>query len=100
MSPEIRWIFEVDDEGRAVPPQPGFAVETIEPGEYLVTLPLAVADEFGVRASVGDDAGFIAAVPGDECGRKPNTIRVLTVRPDNSFGPRDFTIVVSMHWPG
>jgi hypothetical protein len=93
-------MFEIDDEGRALAPQPGLPVETIEPGEYLVTLPLEVANEFGIHASVGGDAGFIAAVPGDDAGRKPNTVRVLTVRPDNSFGPRDFTLVLSMHWPG
>ncbi len=96
MSPVIRWRFVVDRKGYAAPAcsENGAAVETIEPGEYLVTLPMAIAEEFGVRASVGDDAGFIAAAPGDDAGNKPNQLRILTMNGEY-FAPHDFTVVVT-----
>src|SRR5436305_1951912 len=70
------------------------AGETITPGEYLVTLPLAIARSFGLTADVEGASGFIAATPGDDDGNKPNTVRVLTVRPDNTFGPNPFRLVL------
>ncbi len=76
---ELRWTFAVDDEGRARAFDEPVAVETVMPGEYLVT----------------HDASFLAATPGDDAGNKPKTVRVLTMTRDNHFGPRPFTIVVS-----
>jgi len=96
MVPRVRWDFEVDRKGRArvAADTTGVVVQTIEPGEYLVTLPMAVAEEFGVSAEVGDDAGFIAAAPGDERGNKPNQLRILTMNGE-TFAPRSFTLVVT-----
>ncbi|MCU1347128.1 MAG: hypothetical protein JWO56_158, partial [Acidobacteria bacterium] len=64
-------------------------------GEYLVTLPADLAAGPGVGAWIGDDAGFLAATPGDDEGNKPSTVRVLTLTADQTFGPRPFTIVMS-----
>jgi hypothetical protein len=88
-------MFAVDDEGRARAVDERVAVETVSPGEYLVTLPTALAAGSGLEAWVGDGAGFLAATPGDDAGNKPKTVRVLTMTHDNHFGPRPFTIVVS-----
>jgi len=97
MSPELCWTFLVDADGRARAAAAGSAVgvETVLPGEYLVTLPMAVAREMGVVAAIDGDAGFLSATPGDDAGNKPQRIRVLTVRPDQTFGPRDFTVRLS-----
>jgi hypothetical protein len=92
---ELRWTFAVDAEGHARTFDERVAVETVTPGEYLVTLPSALAAGSGMEACIGDDAGFIAATPGDDAGNKPKTIRVLTMTRDNHFGPRPFTLVVS-----
>lgn len=94
MLPDLRWTFVVDEQGRAQVASSAtpVMVETVEPGEYLVTLPVAIARELGIRALVDDDAGFIAAAPGDEAGNKPRSVRVLTMLPDQTFGPRDFTV--------
>ena len=92
VSPEIRWSFAIDEEGRARPYDARTPVETVAPGEYLVTLPTALA---GVDAWVGDDAGFLSATPGDDAGNKPNTVRVITLTNDQAFGPRPFTIVIA-----
>jgi hypothetical protein len=91
VAPEIRWSFAIDEEGRARPYDTRTAVETVAPGEYLVTLPTPLA---GVAAWVGDGAGFLSAAPGDDDGNKPNTVRVLTLTHDDAFGPRPFTIVI------
>lgn len=93
MPSELRWVFAVDDEGRARAFDTRVAVETVVPGEYLVTLPNVIAAS--QEAWIGDDAGFLAATPGDDAGNKPKTVRVLTMTRDNHFGPRPFTIVVS-----
>ena len=98
MLPDLCWTFVVDAEGRArvaAPAGGAVGVETVLPGEYLVTLPMAVARELGVVAAVDGDAGFLAATPGDDAGNKPRRIRVLTVLPDQTFGPRDFTVRLS-----
>jgi hypothetical protein len=92
VSPEVRWMFAIDDEGRAQAFDERVEVETVAPGEYLVTLPMPITAH---AAWVGDDAGFLAATPGDDAGNKPNVVRVLTMTTDNHFGPRPFTIVVS-----
>ncbi len=91
-----QWNFAIDESGcaRLMRASAPAEVETITPGEYLVTLPMATAREFGLTADVDDGAGFIAAAPGDDAGNKPNTVRVLTVRPDNTFGPRPFRVVL------
>jgi hypothetical protein len=96
MFAQLQWNFAIDDLGcaRLAKASAPAAVETITPGEYLVTLPLATAREFGFTADVDGNAGFIAATPGDDDGNKPNTVRVLTVRPDNTFGPRPFRLVL------
>jgi len=95
MTPEIRWTFEVDAAGIAQLARGGgmAAVETVQPGEYLVTLPMPLSWACGVRAAV--DGGFITATPGDDAGNKPARLRVLTLTPDDDFGPGDFTLVVS-----
>jgi len=96
MFAQLQWSFAIDDMGRARLAQASApaSVETITPGEYLVTLPLARAREFGLTADVEGASGFIAATPGDDDGNKPNTVRVLTVRPDNTFGPNPFRLVL------
>jgi hypothetical protein len=94
MSPEVRWMFAIDDQGRARAFDERVKVETVAPGEYLVTLPTPIAADAGIDAWVGDDAGFLAATPGDDAGNKPNVVRVITMTTDNHFGPRPFTIVV------
>ena len=92
MKPEIHLMFVVDDAGRArLASGSGATVETVEPGEYLVTLPFAVAREFGLFATV--EGGFLSATPGDDAGNKPGRLRVLTIA-DGEFGPGDFTVVV------
>lgn len=90
----VEWTFVIDPSGRAVPATTDarIAVQTIQPGEYLVTLPLPI--KHGIEAIVHGDAGFIAATPGDEAGNKPRVVRVLTLTPQHDFGPRDFTVVV------
>jgi hypothetical protein len=92
----MQWNFAIDDAGcaRLAQASAPAAVETISPGEYLVTLPLASAREFGLTAGVDGASGFIAATPGDDDGNKPNTVRVLTMRPDNTFGPNAFRLVL------
>jgi hypothetical protein len=95
VSPEVRWTFAIDDDGRALAEDAAVAVETVAPGEYLVTLPLPIAARDGIDAWIGDNAGFLAATPGDDAGNKPNTVRVLTMTSDNHFGPRPFTLVIS-----
>ena len=97
MLPELCWTFVVDAQGRArvATPAGAVGVETVLPGEYLVTLPMAIAKEMGVVAAIDDDAGFLAATPGDDAGNKPQRIRVLTMLPDQTFGPRDFTVRLS-----
>jgi hypothetical protein len=96
MFAQLQWNFAIDDMGRArlAHASSPAAVETITPGEYLVTLPLARAREFGFTADVEGASGFITATPGDDDGNKPNTVRVLTVRPDNTFGPNPFCLVL------
>jgi hypothetical protein len=95
MFAQLQWNFAIDDSGcaRLAQASSPAAVETITPGEYLVTLPMATAREFGLTADVEGASGFIAATPGDEEGNKPNTVRVLTMRPDNTFGPSPFRLV-------
>ena len=93
MISELRWSFAVDDEGRARACDERVAVETVVPGEYLVTLPAGI--RAGLEAWVPDGAGFLAAAPGDDAGNKPRTVRVLTVTRDNLYGPRPFTLIVS-----
>ena len=90
----VQWTFVVDRTGRAVPATTDsrIAVQTVQPGEYLVTLPLPING--GLEAVVQDDAGFIAATPGDEAGNKPRVVRVLTLTPQHDFGPRNFTLTV------
>ncbi len=92
MSPELRWAFAIDDHGRAFALDERVTVETVAPGEYLVTLPTPLAADAGVDAWIDDDAGFLAAAPGDDAGNKPNVVRVLTLTRDNGFGPRPFTL--------
>ena len=96
MFAQLQWNFAVDDSGNArlMRSSTPAEVETITPGEYLVTLPMATAREFGMTADVDGAAGFITATPGDDAGNKPNTVRVLTVRPDNTFGPSPFRLVL------
>ena len=89
MNPEIWWSFDVDADGRALSIGNGLRVETVVPGEYLVTLPMPIV---GLAARVDDDAGFIAAVPGDDAGNKPSKVRVLTMTAPDAFGPRGFTL--------
>jgi hypothetical protein len=91
---ELTWSFAIDALGRAMTADPSVDVETVTPGEYVVRLPWAISSACGVEARVAEDAGFIAAVPGDDRGNKPNAIRVLTMR-GNDFAPRPFTVVVS-----
>lgn len=101
MLPDLSWTFIVDAEGRAraAAPGGGVGVETVLPGEYLVTLPMAVARERGIVAAIDGDAGFLAATPGDDAGNKPRRVRVLTMLPDQTFGPRDFTVRLSAAQP-
>src|SRR2546423_393266 len=96
MFAQLQWNFAIDESGcaRLSKTSAPATVETITPGEYLVTLPMAIAREFGLTADVDGAAGFIAATPGDDAGNKPNTVRVLTVRPDNTFGPNPFRLVL------
>ena len=96
MFAQLQWNFAVDEAGQArlMRASSPVEVETITPGEYLVTLPMATAREFGLTADVDGTAGFIAATPGDDAGNKPNTVRVLTIRPDNTFGPSPFRLVM------
>src|SRR3954462_8683476 len=96
MFAQLQWTFAIDDSGcaRLAQASAPAAVETITPGEYLVTLPMAAAREFGLTAEVKGAPGFIAATPGDDEGNKPNTVRVLTVRPDNTLGPNPFRLVL------
>jgi hypothetical protein len=91
MKPENRWSFVVDPDGRARNDGNALRVETVAPGEYLVTLPMPM---LGLAARVDDDAGFIAAVPGDDAGNKPARVRVLTMTAPDAFGPRGFTLRV------
>ncbi|MCU1349761.1 MAG: hypothetical protein JWO56_2791 [Acidobacteria bacterium] len=90
----VEWTFVVDPSGRAVPATADtrIAIQTVQPGEYLVTLPLPLRG--GMEAVVSDGAGFVAATPGDEAGNKPRTLRVLTLTPQHDFGPSDFTLVI------
>ena len=99
MFAQLQWNFAIDDAGRAHLAQTSApaGVETITPGEYLITLPLTAAREFGLIADVEGASAFIAATPGDDDGNKPNTVRVLTVRPDNTFGPNPFRLVLRRH---
>jgi len=92
MFAQLQWNFAIDDSGcaRLAQASSPAAVETITPGEYLVTLPMIA----GFAADVEGASGFIAATPGDDEGNKPNTVRVLTVRPDNTFGPNPFRLVM------
>ncbi len=99
MSFELRWTFAVDEQGRARAFDERVAVETVMPGEYLVTLPTVIAAGSGLEAWIGDNAGFLAATPGDDAGNKPKTVRVLTMTRDNRFGPRPFTIVIRQARP-
>jgi hypothetical protein len=92
MSREICWSFSVDDHGRAQASDAAVDVITVAPGEYLVTLPIPLTRP---RACVRDGAGFIAATPGDDAGNMPNTLRVLTMTPEQAYGPRPFTLVVT-----
>jgi len=96
MFAQMQWNFTVDQSGRArlTRSSTPAEVETITPGEYLVTLPMITAREFGMTADVDGSGGFIAATPGDDAGNKPNTVRVLTMRPDNTFGPSPFRLVM------
>jgi hypothetical protein len=92
MSAQWQWNFAIDECGcaRLMQASAPAAVETVTPGEYLVTLPLPNVRDAGVEGG----AGFIAATPGDDDGNKTNTVRVLTVRPDNTFGPNPFRLVL------
>ncbi len=92
MSPELRWTFAIDDDGSAHAADDRVSVETVAPGEYLVTLPAPIAATAGIGAWIRDDAGFLAATPGDDAGNKPNVVRVLTLTRENGFGPRPFTL--------
>jgi len=96
MFAKLQWNFAIDDAGcaRLAQASAPAAVETITPGEYLVTLPMSAARQYGLTADVEGTSGFIAATPGDDDGNKPNTVRVLTVRPDNNFGPNPFRLVL------
>lgn len=91
---QLQWSFAVDVCGRARAENAAVDVETIAPGEYVVRLPWSISDASGVEARIAGNAGFIAAVPGDDAGNKPNAIRVLTMSGD-SFAPRPFTVVLS-----
>ena len=51
-----------------------------------------VAPTLPARPWIGDDAGFLAATPGDDAGNKTNVVRVLTLTRENAFGPRPFTL--------
>ncbi|MEO8036639.1 MAG: hypothetical protein ABI837_19545 [Acidobacteriota bacterium] len=95
MTPQLHWHFIVDANGRARPANADATVivETVVPGEYLVTLPLPL---YGLSAHIGEDSGFLAAAPGDDAGNKPRVVRVLTLTPQATFGPSDFTLVVGV----
>ena len=76
MFAQLQWNFAIDDSGcaRLMQASAPAAVETnLRPGEYLVTLPMAGAREFGLTADVQGASGFITAAPGDDEGNKPNT---------------------------
>jgi hypothetical protein len=96
MFAQLQWNFAIDDAGcaRLAHASAPAGVETITPGEYLITLPLTAAREFGLTADVEGASAFITATPGDDAGNKPNTVRVLTMRPDNTFGPNPFRLVL------
>jgi hypothetical protein len=96
MFAQLQWNFAIDESGsaRLMRASAPAEVETIAPGEYLVTLPMDTTNVFGLRADVVGDAGFIAATPGDDAGNKPSTVRILTMRPDNTFGPNPFRLVL------
>jgi hypothetical protein len=88
MASAVQWTFEIDSRGRARSPDDSVSVRTVQPGEYLITLPSPVAQHLGLAAHVCGDA-FLAATPGDDAGNKPNIVRVLT------FDPRTFTLVLT-----
>src|SRR3954454_21443605 len=89
MSAQLQWNFAIDDAGcaRLAQASAPAGVETITPGEYLITLPLGAAREFSLTADVQGASGFSAATPVDRDGNKPNPVVVLPVRPDSTFGP-------------
>ncbi len=88
MPPEVQWRFEIDAQGRVRSPDDAIPVKTVEPGEYLITLPLPIASYLGIDAHIQGDA-FLSAAPGDDAGNKPNTVRVL------AMSPRPFTLILS-----
>jgi hypothetical protein len=94
MAMQLSWTFAIDALGRASATDPAVDVETVAPGEYVVRLPWSIGNECGLEARVAENAGFIAAVPGDDAGNKPNAIRVLTMAGD-VFAPRPFTVILS-----
>ncbi len=88
MPPEVQWRFEIDAGGRLRSCDDAIPVKTVEPGEYLITLPLPIARHLGIAAHVQGDA-FLSAAPGDDVGNKPNTVRVL------AMSPQPFIVILS-----
>ena len=67
-------------------------VETPKPGNYIVTLP--EGSYAGCTATLNNSVGFVTCVPGGQAELSPNQVQVMTLNPDNTFGPRDFTLTV------
>jgi hypothetical protein len=94
----LHWAYLIDQgviaEGARVEhsSDPTVSVETPQSGEYIVTFPPDIP-VLGCTATMNNSVGFITAVPGENSGLQLNQVRVLTMNPDNSFGPRDSTVV-------
>jgi hypothetical protein len=60
-------------------------------GRYVVTFPSTMPVDSSV-GSLANSLGFITVIPGISGGLRPNQVRVSTMNPDNSAGPRDFCL--------
>ena len=75
------------------------AVETVQPGQYVVTFPRNVRN-VGCTGTPNSSGGLVTCVPGDVAGLAENQVSVVTI---DAFGSGliifDFTVVVYSEVP-
>ncbi len=101
------WVYVIND-GAGVPrivraSHSGITVTQRQPGEYVVAFPVS-ARGLAAVATLGNSAGAITAIPGENTGLPPNQVRVATHSLEDGLrGSFDFSLAVfyreTTWWP-
>ena len=94
----VAWLYVIDN-GRGHPKikrksHAGISIVQNSIGNHTVTFPPSIS-RLTCVATLNNSVGMITAVPGDNAGRPPNTVNVLTFStPGGGFSPYDFSLAV------